>query len=172
MRVLRGFNQVVLYLDFDGVLHHEDVRWHPRRGAYMEPDGFTLFEHASLLDELLRAHPAVRIVLSTSWVRRYGCYGAAKFLPPGLRQRVVGATFHSQMNPAEFLEKPRGQQVAEDAARRCPAAWLALDDDAQGWPDSCRSNLLHTHDQLGISAPRVLESLEAHLGALHPSGSG
>lgn len=27
---------LLLYLDFDGVLHHEDVRWSPKRGAYMQ----------------------------------------------------------------------------------------------------------------------------------------
>lgn len=28
---------VVLYLDLDGVVHHEAVLWHPRRGIYMSP---------------------------------------------------------------------------------------------------------------------------------------
>ena len=28
---------VVLYLDLDGVVHHEKVLWHPRKGIYMSP---------------------------------------------------------------------------------------------------------------------------------------
>lgn len=28
---------VVLYLDLDGVLHHEAVLWHPRKGIFMSP---------------------------------------------------------------------------------------------------------------------------------------
>jgi hypothetical protein len=28
----------VLYLDFDGVLHPDEVYWHPRRGAYLRED--------------------------------------------------------------------------------------------------------------------------------------
>lgn len=59
-------HRAVLYLDYDGVLHHEDVRWRPRVGAYMNATGFRLFEHANLLDVLLRPFPELRIVLSTS----------------------------------------------------------------------------------------------------------
>ncbi len=38
---------VVLYLDLDGVVHHEQVLWHPRKGIYMNPletNGHFLFE--------------------------------------------------------------------------------------------------------------------------------
>ncbi len=27
----KGAGALVLYLDFDGVLHHENVLWHPKR---------------------------------------------------------------------------------------------------------------------------------------------
>jgi len=43
LKTLRGLEGTVLYLDFDGVLHHEDVWWLPRRGAYIRPPGFKLF---------------------------------------------------------------------------------------------------------------------------------
>lgn len=126
--VPKGRGELVLYLDFDGVLHHENVLWHHKRGAYAGPPGFALFEHAGLLDKLLAPYPEVGIVLSTSWVRTYGCSGAAKRLPSGLRYRVLGATFHSEMDERTFDAKPRGKQVVEDVARRRPRGWLALDD--------------------------------------------
>jgi hypothetical protein len=60
----------VLYLDFDGVLHPEDVWRRPGWGPYVaSPPGHQLFEHADLLVELLAPYPDLRIVLSTSWVR-------------------------------------------------------------------------------------------------------
>lgn len=125
----------MLYLDYDGVLHHENVLWHPRRVVYAGPPGFVLFEHAALLDELMAPYPQMSIVLSTSWVRTYGCYGAAQRLPEGLGRRVIGATFHNQMNEQLLLMKPRGKQMIEDVARRRPIGWLALDDTDEGWPD-------------------------------------
>lgn len=155
----KGMGQFVLYLDYDGVLHHENVLWHPRRGAYAGSPGFLLFEHAPILDELLQPYPEVGIVLSTSWVRSYGCSGAAKRLPAGLRDRVLGATFHSQMNEQAFVETPRGKQVLNDIARRRPRGWLALDDTDEGWPTEARESVLITDECLGISAPGMPERI-------------
>lgn len=39
MKTLKGTGAKVLYLDFDGVLHHKDVWRHPRRGLYFGPKG-------------------------------------------------------------------------------------------------------------------------------------
>ena len=120
----------VLYLDFDGVLHHQNVLWSASKGPYLEaPAGHTLFEHAPLLAELLKPYPAIRIILSTSWAVKYGCYGAARRLPLELRTRVIGATFHSQMDRAGFESAYRGMQVWADVFRRRPSDWLAIDDD-------------------------------------------
>lgn len=165
-RLPKGQGQFVLYVDFDGVLHHENVLWHPRRGVYAGPPGFTLFEHAALLDELLAPYPEVSIVLSTSWVRTYGCSGAAKRLPAGLRDRVLGATFHSQMNEQAFIAKPRWMQVVEDVARRRPRGWLALDDTDEGWPPEVRDQVLLTDERLGIAAPGMPERIAAALKRL------
>jgi hypothetical protein len=160
----KGSGETVLYLDYDGVLHHENVLWHPRRGVYAGPPGFVLFEHALLLEELLEPFPKVRIVLSTSWVRVFSFSRALERLPQGLRQRTIGATFHSQMDQEIFASKPRGRQVMEDVARRSPKAWLALDDTDEGWPAEIRDRVLITDECLGISAPgmayRVIKALE------------
>jgi hypothetical protein len=165
-----GQGEPILYLDFDGVLHHEDVLWHPRRGAYMSPDasGHRLFEHVPILEQLLDRFPQVKIVLSTSWVRQYGFSGTAKRLGPVLRQRCIGATFHTGMRHCEdsFARLPRGLQVAEDVCRRQPRDWVALDDDHGDWPAKFESQLVRSDPVLGISAPAVLEELRAKLQAI------
>ncbi|PVX83666.1 HAD domain-containing protein [Paraburkholderia unamae] len=160
---------VVLYLDFDGVLHPEDVWRRPGTGPYVaSPPGHTLFEHTELLSRCLEPYPELRIVLSTSWVRVFrSVRKVAGRLPLALRMRVVGATFHRAMNPAWFRSVPRGMQVWGDVCRRQPAAWIALDDDEVSWPTVCRSQLIHTHPILGISAPAVLAELEARLAWMH-----
>jgi hypothetical protein len=166
-RTLQGSGEPVLYLDFDGVLMHEGVFWHPRRGAYLvAPAGYRLFQHASLLDEMLQPYPGIRVVLSTSWVRQYGCSGAAKRLPPGLRQRVIGATYHSRMTVHEFAGLPRGAQVTEDVLRRRPGSWLALDDVAEGWPDWAAPHFLQTDPYEGISPPQLQDELRRRLALL------
>lgn len=147
----RGYGGLLLYLDYDGVLHHHNVLWHPERGPYDGPPGFQLFEHVALLERLLDPYPDVQVVLSTAWVRRYGVYATAKRLPPTLRSRVIGATFHSKMDEADFVAKPRGQQVLEDAMRRKPYRWVALDDVDEGWPSE-RSHVFITDECLGLGA--------------------
>jgi len=181
MKLPKGGGAPVLYLDFDGVLHHHDVRWRKKGGAYLEPAGFTLFEHAQLLEDWLRPYPQVRIVLATSWVVRYHCYRAARRLPEALRARVIGGTYHSHVAGADederqayggrrrnprvdaFCAKPRGVQVAEDAQRRKPSAWFALDDDDENWPASSRSCLVKTDPALGLSAPDIAGKVAEHL---------
>ena len=165
--MLRGRGEPVLYLDFDGVLHHENVVRHPRHGIYLAaaPE-FVLFQHVGLLEAALQAHPAVRIVLSTSWVRVVGYSRTRKRLPPLLRARVIGATYHSKMHPAAFAMLPRGVQVLDDVQRRQPADWIALDDDAVGWPREHAHRVVLTDERLGLSAPGLREELASKLQVL------
>lgn len=163
MKQPRGQGETVLYLDFDGVLHHEDVWWHPRRGVYIKTPGYQLFEHVPLLEEALAEFPELKIVLSTSWVRYQRFSGSAKRLSPSLRERVIGATFHSRMNRQVFESLPRGIQVMNDVARRKPRNWVALDDDLENWVPEYRNYLIHCDNVLGISAPGVLDALKQRL---------
>src|ERR1044072_6314125 len=95
----------VVYLDFDGVLHHEDVWWSPVRGPYFGPKApphAKLFEHAGLLAEVLAPYPDPSRTLPIGRPHRgrsrYPFSKAPGRLPPSLRPRVVGATFHSSMD--------------------------------------------------------------------------
>lgn len=58
----------VLYLDFDGVLHPDEV-YRIRGRIVLRFDGMNMFEWAPLLAEHLEPYPDVQIILSTSRVR-------------------------------------------------------------------------------------------------------
>lgn len=159
---MRGKDGHVLYLDFDGVLHHSEVWYHPKIGPYFPstvPDRYKLFAHIGLLERLLEPYPNVAIVLSTSWSKQYGPHRAGKNLGHKLSPRVIGATFHSKMNIDEFDNKMRGLQVYEDVLRRKPAQWVALDDDPEGWPAEVGQRYIRTHLTEGISEPEVLVAI-------------
>lgn len=50
----KGAGELVLYLDFDGALHHENVLWHSKKGAHLgAPPHYKLFQHADLVVSLL-----------------------------------------------------------------------------------------------------------------------
>lgn len=165
---MMGTRVLVLYLDFDGVLHHHNVKGAQGSGPFLAaPPRYTLFQHAPLLEQLLERYPHVQIVLSTSWAYRYGTGIAASRLPASLQARVVGSTFSACITHLDdFAGMPRGMQVAADAANRNPGDWIALDDDAVGWPKQHLHRLVKAHPYEGISKPGVLKNLTKKLAQL------
>ena len=161
-------DMVVLFLDYDGCLHHGEVYWKKNVGAYIKAaPQYTLFQHASLLETLLDPFPNVRVVLSTSWVVRYGYWKAKKRLPPGLQSRCIGATFTYAIKGNAWHELPRGEQVTKDAEKRQLTKWFALDDDVTGWPSATRSNLILTDYQEGIGTLAIQNSIRERLASLN-----
>ncbi|WP_431476519.1 HAD domain-containing protein [Massilia eburnea] len=160
-------SNVVVYLDFDGVLHCDEVYWSPKTGIYMRTPGRTLFEWMPILEELLAPYPDVKVVLSTSWVRVKGFGYAKKQLTPSLQSRVVGGTFHRrEMRKYLFDSMSRGAQVHADVLRRRPRAWFAIDNDDKDWPASCRENLIKTEDRTGLSDPAIQAAICERLALL------
>jgi hypothetical protein len=166
---------VVLYLDFDGVLHPDDVRLIKNQPVLFR-DGMNLFEWAPLLEEALVPFPTVRVVLSTAWVRVKSFGYAKKQLPDGLQKRVVGATWHSQMrhgagwyskyhNP--WADKTRHSQIVEDALRRgLGTRWVAVDDDHEGWNPALLDNFVQCDPLLGLAEPGKRLELQTKLEGL------
>jgi hypothetical protein len=156
-----------LYLDFDGVLHHDEVYWSRKQGIHIRAPGHRLFEWAEIIEEILTPYSEVSIVLATSWVRVKSYEFAKKQLSPTLRSKVIGATFHRrEMNKFVFENTARGEQIYADVKRRQPTAWLAIDNDDVGWPSHCRSNLIKTDDALGLSDPNVQAEIRTRLKKL------
>jgi len=165
-RSVPSLHDLVVYLDFDGVLHDDAVYWSKQEGIHIRMPGRSLFEWAPILELLLAPHPTVKIVLSTSWVRAKNFQFAKTKLPAGLQERVIGATFHRrEMRKWEFDNMPRGAQVVADVRRRRPAGWLAIDNDDQG-PKDYLDHLVKTQDRLGLSDPNVQLEIQTRLARL------
>ncbi len=150
----------LLYLDYDGVLHHEDVRRYRDRGIVVAHGH--LFEHAPVLERLLAPYPALRIVLSTSWVRALGFHRSKGYLPPALSSRVVGATTHTSMRLSEM--GVRGAEVWGDVQRRrAHPRWVAIDDDDYGWNELARPHLVLSHPERALGDSEVAAKLASAL---------
>lgn len=158
----KKLTEQILYLDFDGVLHDGEVYFHPQRGIIIATPGRTLFEWMPVLDRLIKPHPDVKIVLSTSWAAFFGMEFAKAQLSQTLQKRVIGATHDfAETNIAEFIHRSRGQQIANDVEHRQTASWFAIDDDESDWPADCRNNLIRTERSLGISSPIIQAAVRA-----------
>lgn len=151
---------IYLFLDFDGVLHHDCVYRNRDGKIYIPIEGRELFEHAHCLAGLLQPYPEVQIVLSTSWVSTLGSYSKVRErMPESLANRVIGATWHSALNPEWFFYATRYEQVIAAVKRDRRDRWIALDNDAEGWAKEHRWHLVHTNDDHGISERRKQEEL-------------
>lgn len=146
----------VLFLDFDGVLHPDAV-YLTSRGVELRAAG-ELFMWAPVLVEALAPHQDVQIVLSTNWVRNLGYHRSRSVLPAELQARVIGATWHSAMGRGwpDFIvwdAQTRYEQIRAYLSRlNTPARWIAIDDEAEGWADADRNQLIQTDPDLGLSA--------------------
>jgi hypothetical protein len=131
---------MILFLDFDGVLHHENVTVKPttmldlkehesrfirRDGQLVE--GENLFEHADRLALALEPFPDVRIVITSTWRLHFDLDALQRFLPHALADRVIGIT------PKIFSWDGVCQRSREIDAylqnnNRSDESWVALDD--------------------------------------------
>jgi len=164
IRPPRGRGEVILYLDYDGVLHRGGATVSRRHGVLPTHAGARLFEYAHLLADDLADFPLVKIVLSTSWQLWRGFEVARRQLPPVLAERVVGGTFHSRVHSKqEWRNTPRGMQIWNDVQSRQPKTWLALDDDVDGWPQWCRNCCVQTDHEVALADPQVRFQLRQRL---------
>lgn len=168
---------MILFLDFDGVLHPDAVYLRLNGQVELRAEG-ELFMWADRLAAALQPYPGMKIVLSTSWARHLGFSRARKALPPDLAARVIGATWHSAMGKGwpDYIpwdNQTRFEQIVAYLSRlSAPVPWLAIDDDDRGWTDVQRSSLVHTDGMLGLSAENAQAELISRLQhlnkALHP----
>ena len=162
---------MILFLDFDGVLHPSQVVM-GEHGPALIGDG-ALFMWAEPLAELLAERPHVQIVLSTSWARHLPFEQVRDFLPVTLRRRVIGSTWHRIQTDPDFSrglqfsywhDASRYQQVKRWANVHRLRRWVAVDDDARGWDEADRARLVQTHAETGLSVPSARVRLAAAIG--------
>ncbi len=166
---------MILFLDFDGVLHPDAV--YLQRGRPVLHAEGALFMWAPLLADILSKYPHVQIVLSTSWARHFGFARARDFLPESLRQRAIGATWHSGMaqhsegcystrySKTWWDSVSRYEQIKHWVERANQHDWIALEDQPLGWNDADRDKLIQTDSTRGLSDIAVVAKLYRHLSA-------
>lgn len=153
----------VLFLDIDGVLHRGIAKRAGNRVMSSAPD-IQLFEYVAVLDDLLRPYPNVQIVLSSDWSVVMGTDFTRAAIPsPGIRDRIVGATFDGcTFNPLLWPVLTRGEQVLDYVSRNSPIGWLAVDDRKDGF-EAHRDKLVHCQTDAGLGDSAVVEHFRERL---------
>jgi hypothetical protein len=175
---------MIIFLDFDGVLHPDSVFKLPKKPIELRAAG-ALMMYAPVLEAVfdeLDPDGKVGIVLSTSWVRCLGFSKTLKKMPSGLKNRVVGATWHSGMKKFDgrpysrsadpFNLLPRWQQINWYVKRHQIQHWIAIDDlhsNTEIWPDDLRDHLVLTEGAKGLGCQSVQAELKLKLNVLMAS---
>jgi hypothetical protein len=156
----------VLFLDFDGVLHPDQV-YITASGPQLRAEG-ELFMWAPILEAELAPYPDLKIVLSTSWVRNIGFGRAKRRLSPSVQERIIGSTWHSSMakvwaDQIWWDGASRHGQIMRYAARARVNQWLALDDDGENWAPADLHRLVLLDGREGLSSAAGVDELRSRL---------
>jgi hypothetical protein len=105
---------MVLFLDFDGVLHPDPPN-----------SSNPLWCRTDLLVNWLNARPEVEVVVSSTWRRTYNFQELQDLVPPGLACKLVGCT---GLVHEELYARQRECEEWMRANRDPWVNWVALDD--------------------------------------------
>lgn len=115
--------RALLFVDFDGVLH-------PTHNA-----GQDNFCRLPLLESVLREHPAVGVVISSSWRHHYAFDELCRYFADDIRARIVGMTRSVEESGARNRHDEIADYLRVSWERR---PYVVLDDSRfefpRGWP--------------------------------------
>jgi hypothetical protein len=120
--------KMILFLDFDGVLH-----------PFSRPHG--PLAHVPYFERVLRDYPDVEIVISSAWREAHSLEQLRLFFSEDIAGRIIGVTpqldslEHPFIREAEILAWLRN-------AGRGREAWVGLDDIASFFSPGCRNLVL------------------------------
>lgn len=167
---------ILLFLDFDGCVHSNEVfmqRYSPADALNLSAEqrrffvskynllvtGENLFEHCDRLAVALEPFPEVKIVISSTWRQYFEIDALKAFLPTALAERVIGVT------PQFFSRDSTSQRMREIGSflesYKYPQ-WIALDDSQYPFLISdgngrCRKNLLLLDSKEGFTDAAAVE---------------
>jgi len=124
-------NAILLFLDFDGVLHH----WFPRADRTDEQNQY--FAYLPRVEAVIREFPILQIVVSSDWRLTRSLDELRAFFSEDIRPRVIGKT--PSLRLPEGTPAPRQREIEaflrEQKLEGVP--WIALDDHADNFePDA------------------------------------
>jgi hypothetical protein len=129
---------MILFLDFDGVLHPRA----PRRDRADAEN--KLFAYLPRLEGVLRDFPDWQIVIASSW-RQYSPWPyVIKEFSADIATRIIGATPVLMAKEPPYPKHPRFDEVLSYLTTNGhqTTRWIALDDESTLFPPSCPNLIL------------------------------
>lgn len=153
-----------IYLNFDGVLHPDQVFYEDGCIPSLLAPGHNAFEHAELLAATLEGHEDVVIILNTWWTFYLGPDACKDLLPPSLAARVGGSTI--QYLDAYDSIPTRLKETERHIARQRSGPWVILDHNNARYRRDFLPHLLLLDPFEGLGSRTARRSVERRLRLL------
>ncbi|MEX3856484.1 HAD domain-containing protein [Paraburkholderia sp. BR10923] len=147
---------MVLFLNFDGVLHPNAVQFDKKNHPVLHAPRHRLFESSNVLAEVVADFDDLRLVLNTWWTYKVGFEESLRHLPSSLSSRVDATILqHASFYPAT----PHRIELATDAAKNSAEPVLILDHADSRYPKCFLRLTLLLEPQIGLADPRAVHVL-------------
>lgn len=124
---------MILFLDFDGVLHLEFLPGSTPGKVRANTEYWT---HLPRIETVLREFPTIDVVVSSAWRLRHSLAELRELFSPDIARRIIGETPALGMKESDRREKEIRLWLKE--AGRQNESFIAIDDWAplfsDGWP--------------------------------------
>lgn len=151
---------MVVYLNFDGVLHPNHLSYRHRRLPELQCPGHTVFEYVPALAEALVEHPDAAVVLNTWWTYHLAVDACLELLPTFIRKRVLGTTLRTAIYEGAL---PSRLREAEKHISAHAKEILILDNSAARYCSNLRPYLLLVDEERGLSCHSAMRALNRRL---------
>jgi hypothetical protein len=148
---------MLLFLDFDGVLHPEFV---PGISVGRYRTNTDYFSCLAAFEAVVRKHPSLQIVISSTWRARRSLDELRAFFSHDIARRIIDVT--------PQLQGTKGNRQREIEAwmmqHHWTGKWLAIDDRPLMFDEDC-SNVFFTETLIGLDADAAA-ALDARLSGI------
>ncbi|TDN62435.1 HAD domain-containing protein [Paraburkholderia sp. BL10I2N1] len=147
---------MLIFLNFDGVLHPNAVRFEKKINPALDAPRHRLFESNDALAEVVANFTDLRLVLNTWWTYFLGFDESLRRLPKTLASRVSGST----LQHASFYQNlPHRIAIATEAVRNVAEPVLILDHADARYPAHILHVTLLLEPQIGLADSRAVQAL-------------
>lgn len=151
---------MLVYLNFDGVLHPNHLQYRYRRPPELLSPSHTTFEYAPALENALEGCPDAAVVLNTWWTYYLTVEACLELLPASIRPRVVGTTLVGGIDEAPL---PNRVREAERHIGVQTNELLVLDNSSARYGESLLPQLLLVNEETGLSCLSAMRALKKRL---------
>jgi hypothetical protein len=147
---------MLMFLNFDGVLHPNAVRFAKTKNPTLNAAQHRLFESNDTLADVVADFSNLHLILNTWWTYFLGCDESLCCLPKSLSSRVSGSILQ---HLSSYPNLPHRVSLATEAVRTVDEPILILDHADARYPKHVLPITLLLDPQIGLADSRAARAL-------------